>query len=868
MSTRTSKFHSRLNVLAFLLLASIVFQQSHSQYRFLENRTPLPMGEDTGFLLDSPTRIKIDLSGEWSYKITGGPAGMVNLPAAADFAGEVTFERSFEVNPDDFGKYQFHVVCLGANYTSAIWINGDFITNHIGGYTSFVAPIPDNVLQIGKENVIRVVTDNRLDVTKTIPIRHGVGGWRNYGGVYRHIYILGTPRIFITDVVASAELTADRSLAKVKVYPSLEGGTRSDTAARRFQMYAEVYEKLSGTLVAGSSQVPVRWAESGWSVPSIECTLPSPKLWDLGSPNLYSVRAYLVDGATKTRIDEYWVTIGIRKLEIAGDRVMLNGVVQPLYGVVWYEDHEAYGSALPATQMEKDIILMKSLGATAVRFAHHPPHPYMIDLCNRYGLLVLEELPVHRVPAYTLSQEHFLELALARLKEMIVRDRNHPCVFAWGLGDGFETTDSLARRFVEPLAAAARRLDSRPLYYGTQVFSGDMCSDLVDFTALTLLSTDPKVFRKKIQEWKIAHPQRLLLLGKVGVEVQPGNENGYSDPLSLQAQARFYFQHLQPAREENVAGIFVWSFNDWKGDRPALTVNSGNPWLHTYGLVSSAREKRIAYDAVRNMFTGGKPLAVPMGKNPVSSPIEFVLAGLVLLIGTAYLYNANRRFRGSLHRAVLNTYNFFSDVRDQRIVTVLHGAFLGFAASAGTTIVLASLLYRFRNSMALDNFLSYILISDDIKATVVHLIREPSMFLLVGTGVLFSTLLLVSVLVWFLSIVFRARLYLYHAFAVTMWSTPPMLVLLPVGMIIYRLLENPVYLAPTVLLTILLMVWTFLRFLKGLSIVMDVYPIKVYAFGILSVVGMLAGLYVYFDYTQSASLYVSEWYNALLRKMR
>jgi len=535
LSTRTSKFHSCLNVLVSLLLVSIVFQQSHSQYRFLENRTPLPTGEDTGFLLDSPTRIKIDLSGEWGYKITGGPAGTVNLPAAADFVGEVTFERSFEVNPDDFGKYQFHVVCLGANYNCGIWINNDFITNHIGGYTSFVAPIPDNVLQIGKENVIRVVTDNRLDVTKTIPIRHGVGGWRNYGGVYRHIYILGTPRIFISDVVASTELKADRSLAKVKVSPTLEGGTRADTAARRFQMYAEVYEKLSGTLVAGSSQVPVRWQEDGWSVPAIECTLPSPKLWDLSSPNLYSVRTYLVDAATKTVIDEYRLTIGVRKLEIADDRVVLNGVVQPLYGVVWYEDHEAYGSALPAAQMEKDVILMKSLGATAVRFAHHPPHPYMLDLCNRYGLLVLEELPLHRVPARTLSQEHFLELALTRLKEMIVRDRNHPCVFAWGLGDEFETSDSLTRRFVEPLAAAARKLDSRPLYYGTDLLSGDVCSDLVDFTALTILSTDPKLFRKKIQDWKIAHPQRLLLLGKVGVEVQPGNENGYSDPLSVQA---------------------------------------------------------------------------------------------------------------------------------------------------------------------------------------------------------------------------------------------------------------------------------------------------------------------------------------------
>ncbi len=834
----------------------------------MENKSPLQVGEDTGFLLDTPTRIKIDLSGEWSFRIRGGPEGRVHLPAAADFTGEVSFERAFAISPDDFGKYQFHVVALGVNYTCGIWINGDFIASHSGGYSSFVVPIPDNVLQVGKENIIRVVTDNRLDAMRTIPLRHGVEGWRNYGGIYRHIYILGTPKIFISDVIATTELNADRTLAKVKVQPYLEGGTRADTAARRYQMSVELYDILSGSLVTAASPVWVRRQGDSWIVPKIECTVSSPKLWDLANPNLYSLRAYLVDAAARTNLDEYRIKIGVRKLEISGDRVVLNGVVQPLYGVVWYEDHEVYGSALPDVQMEKDVILIKSLGATAIRVAHHPPHPYMLNLCNRYGLLVLEELPVHDAPVRILSQDHFIELAGTMMKDMIVRDRNHPSVFSWGLGDELETSDSLARRFVAALVETARTLDARPVYYGTRLLTGDACSDLVDVTALTLLTTDPKVFRKKIGDWRIAYPQRPLLLGKVGVEVQPGNDNGYSDPLSEQAQARFFFQHIQPAREENVAGLFVWSFNDWRGDRPALIVNSGNAWLHTYGLVSSTREKRLAYDAVRNMFTGGKPLAVPMGRNPASSPIEFVLAGLVLLVGTAYMYNANRRFRENLHRAVLNTYNFFSDVRDQRIVTFMHSSFLGFAGAAGISIVLGSVLYRFRGNVGLDNFLSYVLVSDDVKAEMVRLIREPAMFLLVGTGVLVAVLVVVSLLVWALSPVFRARLYLYHAYAVTMWSTPPLLILIPVGMIIYRLLENPVYLTPTLLLMVVLLVWTFFRFLKALSIVMDAYPMKVYAFGLLVVAGMLAGVYLYFDYTQSASVYVSLLYNDLLSRLR
>lgn len=867
MSTRTWKFHHSLNIFSFLLFASIVSQQSLAQYRFLENKSPLRLGEDTDFLLDSPTRMIIDLSGEWIFRVGGELEGTVNIPAAADFSGEVTFERKFEINPDDFGKYQFHIVALGANYQCGIWINGDFITSHIGGYSRVVAPIADNVLQVGKENTIRVVTDNRLDALKTIPLRHGVRGWRNYGGIYRHIYILGTPRIFITDVIASTELSADRSVAKVKVQPSLDGGTRADTAAQRYQMYVEIYEKLSGVLVTAARPVWVRRQGNIWSVPKLECTLSSPKLWDLNNPNLYSLRTYLVDAAAKTNVDEYRVSIGVRKVEISGDRVLLNGVVQPLQGVVWYEDHARYGNALPDAQMEKDVILIKSLGATAIRFAHHPPHPYMLSLCNRYGLLALEELPVHDVPARILSQKHFMELAAEMMKDMIVRDRNHPSVFAWGLGDEFESSDSLARRFVDTLVETARELDSRPLYYGTRLLSGDACNDLVDFTALAVLTNDPKMVRQRIAEWRVAYPHRPFVIGKIGVEVQPGNDNGYSDPLSEQAQARFFFQHIQPALEENVAGIFVWSFNDWRGDRPALTINSGNAWLHTRGLVGSSREKRIAYDAVRNMFTGGKPLAVPMGKNPASSPVEFVLAGLVLLIGTAYMYNANRRFRESLHRAVLNTYNFFSDVREQRIVTIMHGAYLGFVGAASISIVLASVLYRFRNNVALDDFLSYILVSDEVKATVVRLIREPVLFLLVGTGLLFTALVAVSLLVWMLSPIVRARIYPYHSYTVTMWATAPLLILLPVGMIIYRLLENPVYLTPTIGLTILLVVWVFFRFLKGLSIVMDAYPIKVYALGILTVVTMLVGVYFYFDYTQSASVYVSAFYNDLLKKI-
>ncbi|MDL1893853.1 hypothetical protein FBQ87_13345, partial [Sphingobacteriales bacterium CHB3] len=106
-------------------------------------------GLETGYLLDTPTRMKIDLSGLWSYSVTNGPQGSVRIPSAYDFAGEVVFERKVELKEEDLDKYQFHLVMLGSNYNTAVSINRDFIVNHIGGYTSFMAPIPSSTLQIG-----------------------------------------------------------------------------------------------------------------------------------------------------------------------------------------------------------------------------------------------------------------------------------------------------------------------------------------------------------------------------------------------------------------------------------------------------------------------------------------------------------------------------------------------------------------------------------------------------------------------------------------------------------------------------------------------------------------------------------------------
>lgn len=852
-----------------LLIQFLQPNVTFSQYRFLENGSVMASGLETGYLLDTPTRMKIDLSGLWSYSVTNGPQGSVRIPSAYDFAGEVVFERKVELKEEDLDKYQFHLVMLGSNYNTAVSINRDFIVNHIGGYTSFMAPIPSSTLQIGAENIIRITTNNTLDATKTLPLRSQVWGWRNYGGILRDVYILGTPKVFISDVSASSEPKSDFSSVRIRVVTTFESEGRgaADTLLPQLQLFAELHDRQSNTLVATSPSIPVTRLGKDWNPATVEFTVANPRPWSPQTPDRYLLKTYLAEAKTGVKLDEYYMHIGIRKIELLNGRLFLNGKKQDLKGFVWVEDHPSYGSAMTREEMEKDVALIRSAGANAIRFAFHPPHPYMLNLCDRYGLFAFVELPVRNVPAAILSGDYYIELASNAMREMIVRDRNHPSVVAWGLGDDFESPSPVARKFIEQLGNLARRLDARPVYYGTRKNFPDAGSDLVDMIMPAVMTRDAKEFRSELDSLREANPEKPVIV-TMGSEVQPKNSNGYSDPLSYEAQARYMFQHIDAVFKSDVAGTFILSFNDWKGDRPALTVNSGDPWMHTLGVVNHARDKRLAYEAVRAAFNNEKFSALPIGHNPSSSPIVYVLAGLVILVGTAYWYNSSRRFRESLNRSIVNSYNFFSDIRDQRIVTVLHSTLLGLVVSAGTAIVLSSLLFYFRHSLVLDNLLSFILISDRVKHEVIELVRQPNKFIVVFTGVFFLHLLVISMLLWMVAPLFKARIYPYHAYAVTMWSTPPLLILVPFGMILFRLMDSPVYVLPSILLAVLLMFWVALRFLKGISIILDVYPLKMYIAALLMVAVLGAGLYFYFDRTESASAYAKYLYNSVASKQR
>ncbi len=869
----TLKFGRRwLNPSAFyalvilLTIGSCLGRASANDYRFLTNggpRVPAAAGTLPG---ESPTRIRIDLDSTWDYFVDGGPSGEVLVPSAYDFTGRVAFQRRFQVPADLVSKYQFHLMALGINQNAEITINNDFITNHSGGYTTVDQTVPVNTIQAGQDNVLRVVVNNALDYRRGFPLRPLPWMPRNYGGILRDIYLIGAPPLHIGQTAVSTFYDPRTAAARVRVriridHGEVPGGQTAGAVPGPLACSAELIDKISGITVGRS---PVQTVNPADTVTTLEFAVGNPKVWTPDSPELYLLRCSLSRAENKEAgplLDEFDMNCGIRQIQIANGRLTLNGARLVLKGVIWNEDHPAFGSALSYEQMEKDVAQIKTLGANVIRFIYHTPHPYMLDLCDRYGLLAMEELPVASVPGPILADEGYREAARALLRETITRDRNHPSVLAWGLGDGNDMTLQATRDAMQDLAATARSLDNRPLYAAAPPLAGDICTDLMDIAAVTVKDQDVRDFRSKLEAWQAAHPDQVVIVAAFGTQVQQDNHRGYTDPLSQEAQARFYLQRFDVVKSLDYDGAILQAFNDWTGERPSLTVQTESPWEHTMGLVSAWREKRLAFDAVRASFHGEKFAALPLGTYSSKASIYFVLAGFAALVGIAYLYNASRRFRESLNRSLLNSYNFFSDVRDQHLVSPVHTLLLGIGIAAGTAIVMASIAYHFRDSAVADNLLTFLLVSDTLKAAVVRLIWRPLTCMGVTAAVVFAGFVAIGIVMLVIRVFFRQRTYLSHTLTIAFWSAAPFLAFIPIGMILYRVMESPAYVVPMLVLVAVLHVWVVLRILKGLSIVYDVFPPRMYALGILVILVVTAGLYLYYDAVQSLPMYARTMYD-------
>ena len=285
----------------------------------------------------------------------------------------VSYRRAL---PDPKPGRRVYVRCGGASMKAAVNVNGAEVGRHVGSFTAFTFEITKALRPTGNE--IEFVVDNTFD-PDVQPIN---ADFSVYGGIHRVPELIETGEVCI-DPTRAPVVRADPKTGHVEVEVPVAGG-------------ADVVQTFD---------------------------FPGCELWSPENPRLYPVTLRVAD-------DEVVVNVGFRTMEFREDGFYLNGAKRKLRGVCRHQDRAGKGWGASAADEEEDVRWIKLMGADAVRTAHYPQSETFLDLCDRRGLIVWEELPNVNGLTFTLQAEAN-ERMMAR--EMVEQHRNHPCIFAWGI---------------------------------------------------------------------------------------------------------------------------------------------------------------------------------------------------------------------------------------------------------------------------------------------------------------------------------------------------------------------------------------------------------------------------------------------------
>ena len=368
----------------------------------------------------------VDLPHDWAIE---GPFSdtLENNTGLLPWKGIGWYRKHFTVNSSDKEK-RVYVDFDGAMANAKIWLNGSFVGEWPYGYTSFRMDLTP-YLVFGKENVIAV----RLD-TKNWDSR-----WYPGAGIYRNVWLVKTSQLHVAyNGVFCTTPEIKKDLARLSVEASVKNDLKD---AASVNVKAVVY-KLNKAFEADKDPV----AESASLMCMVEAgkshdfrfdiQVKNPVLWDITDPELYRVVVTVSQGVTIT--DTYETNFGFRTLEFtARNGFLLNGRRVQVYGVCNHHDLGALGAAFNTRAAERQLEILKEMGCNAIRTSHNPAAPELVDLCDKMGFLMMEEaFDTWRIGKkakdYNLLFDTWHE---EDLKAMVRRDRNHPSIFMWSIGN-------------------------------------------------------------------------------------------------------------------------------------------------------------------------------------------------------------------------------------------------------------------------------------------------------------------------------------------------------------------------------------------------------------------------------------------------
>jgi hypothetical protein len=580
----------------------------------------------------------ITVPGSWNFQFRNSPYPEDDH----DYDGPAWYRLKFTPEESQAGSHvilSFQAVC----YKTTVWLNGKLLGTHEGDFLPFEYDVSSDLEQ-GKENVLALYIETINSASKyTIPPAILRYDYWIYSGVHRDVFLERSGRVKVYDIFANGKPAGSDGDVAVESWilnASPEPVRIEARAIVRLKGGGDAGNELSQTL-----EIPV-----GTIAKTVfRLRTGSPKLWSPESPALYTVKIdleetdapvtvtateavkYNPEGELPPRamltpvetdgLDAAETDFGIRSIEVRGVNVYLNGEQLQFRGINRHDEYPMLGRTIPDELCRNDLIMMKRANMNTLRTAHYPNNPKVLRMADELGLLVFEEIPATGLRPWEMCSNKVKKLADDCMRRMVVRDRNHPSVAVWGVGNEFEPTAMTS--YTTPLYRMVKSIDpTRLVSYNRAMFdltSRDPESDLI------ILNPYFGWYFGRVEDTSlflnIAHtlfPKKPIVIGEFGADAIRCRRTNQEPSTSPHFTEDYQVWHLKRTWETAigkpyVCGGMIWVYADFLSPKrkylsssqvKSNTLINPVPYHNTKGIVDNYRIPKNSYLAVMGMFGG------------------------------------------------------------------------------------------------------------------------------------------------------------------------------------------------------------------------------------------------------------------------
>jgi beta-galactosidase len=531
--------------------------------------------------------------------LAGSSAGPEPYEAAVWYRRQITVDAAWQGT-------RVSLNFLSVNYIVDVWINGEWVGYHEGGYTPFAFDV-SAYLNYGAENTIALRIDNPLWGSRVDTVPAVKPDWWNYTGVIQGFYLESTPSLYIVRAdVLSPDMSGNLQ-SRIIVHNASNENQSATLSLQIFETDPSSEAWLNDTRASAIASKPIadalnfdlNIAAGTVQVIAPELVIRDAAFWSPVSPNLY------VLGASLSSKDKFMTQFGIRTISTEGHQLLLNGEPYFLAGIARHEEWADSGRTATWEKIRTDLEIIRGLGANFIRTAHYPNHIYTYLLMDRLGLTAAVEVPMWQATESEYQAQTERQIADQMWREMILSNRNRPSIIMWSsnnesreiafrteyiqrLQNDFQTNYPDGRLIMQ--SAAADRTGA-----------SDTSQDSLDIAAWTMYfgifhgSTYYEGTRDFLQTAHEAYPERPILNTEFGIWTRGAGSNEaqqvvvFEETFRALSEVSAWDAQGQYNPDGYLAGIVWWTAFDW------YTAHTN---LQTMGIYNMDRERAKDLEAV------------------------------------------------------------------------------------------------------------------------------------------------------------------------------------------------------------------------------------------------------------------------------